>query len=285
MARTLLAVHAHPDDESITTAGVLAHCAAAGVRTVVVTCTRGDKGEIADGRLASTDNLDIVRGRELEEACRILGVSRVVRLGYGDSGMVNAPADEPTATFCGADIDGATRRLVAVLREEQPDVVVGYDETGGYGHPDHVRAHQLTVAAFSAAGDPSRFPETGAPWTPRKLYFVVFPATWSRHFVQRLREAGIEAPLSAPAGANAGDTIEHFGVPDDRVTAAVAVTPFVAAKRAALAAHRTQMPPDHFLMRMSGDLAGELWAYEWFQLVVGPAHPGRHEDNLFHGIP
>lgn len=280
--RTLLAVHAHPDDETITMGGTLARYAAAGLRTVVVTCTRGDQGEIADPRLATRATLGAVRGRELAEACRILGVARLVQLGYGDSGMAGTGGDAAPGSFCRADLDEVTARIVALIRQERPEVVVAYDETGGYHHPDHVRAHQVAVASVERAGDPDYGRQAGPPWSPLRTYFVVFPESWSARFVERLRQASIAAPLSAAAGADAGTTIASFGVPDDRVTTAIDTSGFVAVKRAALAAHRTQMPPDHFLMRMPADVARELWAREWFHRELPPRdRQDGLEDDLF----
>src|SRR3984893_15921406 len=171
MPRTLLAVHAHPDDECIGTGGVLARYAAEGVRSILVTCTDGAVGEISDPALATPENLAQVRSHELDESVRILKVSRLVKLGYRDSGMAGTADNDNPASFNQANFDEAVERVVAVMRAEQPQVVVTYDERGGYGHPDHIRAHQVAVAAFEAAGDPDRFSSAGPTWTPTKLYF------------------------------------------------------------------------------------------------------------------
>src|SRR5438270_9664121 len=139
--RTLLAVHAHPDDECISTGGILARYAAEGVRTVLVTCTDGAVGEISDPALAAPENLAEVRSHELDESVRILNISRLVKLGYRDSGMAGTDDNNHPASFLKANFDEALERVVAVIREERPDIVVTYDERGGYGHPDHIRAH------------------------------------------------------------------------------------------------------------------------------------------------
>ena len=258
-ARTLLAVHAHPDDETITTGGTLARYSAEGVRTVVVTCTQGELGWVFEPSLVGQD-VGTLRDHELETACSTLGVSRLVRLGYDDSGMAGAAENARPGAFAGADLDEAAARLVKVLDEERPRVMLAYDETGGYGHPDHVKAHQVAVAAFEAAGTAR----------PEKLYFVRFPLTWSREFVRRLREAGIDAPGSAPAGADAGPDLHEIGVPDALVTTAIDVRRYLPAKLAALACHRSQLPPDHFLRRMPPELAQRLWAYEYFSRECSP---------------
>jgi LmbE family N-acetylglucosaminyl deacetylase len=250
--RCLLAVHAHPDDETLTTGGTLARYAAEGVRTVVVTCTQGELGLPGD------------RSRELEAAANVLGVARLVQLGYADSGM-QAENAGPEA-FHRIEAAEAATRLIEVLEEEQPQVVVTYDETGGYGHPDHVKAHQVTVAACRR-------------WAHGRLYFVSFPLTWSRRFVAALRRAGIDAPGSAPAGADAGPEVEEIGVPDERVTTRIDVRAYVDTKRKALACHGSQVGPDHFLGQAPADLLHALWAYEYFERV-GP-RPRRLEEDLF----
>jgi LmbE family N-acetylglucosaminyl deacetylase len=255
MAKTLLAVHAHPDDETITMGGTLARYSAAGVRTVVVTCTRGDLGEVRDpSLLIGAESVADLRDRELDAATARLGVSRVVRLGYSDSGMAGWPENYRPGAFHAADLGEAAARLVEVIDQERPQVMLAYDATGGYGHPDHVKAHQVAVAAFEASGVAR----------PARLYFVRFPLSWSREFVRALREAGIDAPGSAAAGADAGPDVTEIGTDDSLVTTRIDVRSYVAIKRAALACHKTQMSGDHFLMRMPDALAQRLWAYEFF---------------------
>ena len=174
---TLLAVHAHPDDETITTGGTLARYAAQGVRTVVVTCSSGDLGEVSSPDLLQPgDNVGTLRQRELEAACGVLGVGRLVMLGYGDSGMAGEASNDRPEAFCRAPMAEAAQRIVDVLAEERPDVMLVYDATGGYGHPDHVRAHAVAVAAFEMAPPEVR---------PDRLYFVRFPRTWAHQFVAR----------------------------------------------------------------------------------------------------
>jgi LmbE family N-acetylglucosaminyl deacetylase len=255
----LLAVHAHPDDETITMGGTLARYSAEGVRTIVVTCTRGDLGAILDPRLVGQDVASL-RDRELHAAAGTLGVSRVVQLGYGDSGMAGAAENRRPGAFASADLDEAAGRLLAVLDQERPDVLVAYDATGGYGHPDHVRSHQVVVAAYQRAPDSIR---------PRRLYFVRFPLSWSRAFVRALRQAGIDAPGSAPSGANAGPEVAEIGVPDELVTTAVDTRAYVGIKVAALGCYASQLPPEHFLRRMPAELAPQLWAYEYFSREDG----------------
>jgi LmbE family N-acetylglucosaminyl deacetylase len=280
LEKTLLAVHAHPDDETITMGGTLARYSAEGARTVVVTCTRGDLGWVPDG-LATDAGVAALRDRELDAATRQLGVSRVIRLGYSDSGMAGRPENHRQGAFFAADLAEAAARLVDVIRQERPQVMVAYDATGGYGHPDHVKAHQVAVDAFEASGSAR----------PARLYFVRFPLGWSREFVRALRQAGIDAPGSAIAGADAGPEVAEIGVADNLVTTAIDVRQYVSTKLAALACHASQMPADHFLMRMPLELAERLWAFEYFsreddvhgtQRRVG--HGAALESDLFAGL-
>jgi N-acetyl-1-D-myo-inositol-2-amino-2-deoxy-alpha-D-glucopyranoside deacetylase len=277
VSRTLLTVHAHPDDECISTGGILARYAAEGVRTVLVTCTDGAVGEISDASLATPDNLVTVRARELDEAVRILQVSRLVKLGYRDSGMAGTADNDNPASFNQAPFDEAVERVVRIMREEKPQVIVTYDERGGYGHPDHIRAHQVAVAAFESAGDAARYPSAGTAFAPSKLYYAVVPRSAMARFVERLRAAGVDVPFESPPGED-----PPFGVPDERVTTFVDVSAQVAAKRSALAAHRTQMGPDQWLMRLPENLFSEAFGRETFQRVSGPGETP--ESDLFAGL-
>lgn len=282
--RTLLAVHAHPDDECIGTGGVLARYGAEGVRTVLVTCTDGAVGEISDPALATPENLAEVRSRELDESVRILGVSRLVKLGYRDSGMAGTADNTHPASFHQANFDEAVERVVQVMRAEQPQVVLTYDERGGYGHPDHIRAHQVAVAAFEACGDSGRFPSAGPVWAPSKLYYSVFSRSAMLRFVERLREAGIEPPFGPSADDATPEGAEPpFGVPDEQVTATVDVSSHIGVKRAALESHRTQMGPEQFFMQLPRDLFNEAFGREMFQRVAGSGPTS--ETDLFGGLP
>ncbi len=284
--RTLMAVHAHPDDECFMTGGVFARYSRAGARTVLVTCTRGEVGEISDPALATPENLAEVRAGELAESARILGISRVVQLGYRDSGMAGTADNQDPRSFHQTDLEEATGRLVAVVREERPEVMVTYDENGGYGHPDHVKAHQVAVAAFHAAGDPRRFPEAGPPWTPSKLYYGLFPRSSVEWLAQTLREAGIESPFSQPAeGEGALNPRPSVGAPEERVTTEIDVAAYAGAKLGSLLAHRTQTGSGvgNFFMRLPVSTVRDLLSREFFQRVAGPgvAQPDGRERDLF----
>lgn len=283
MPRTLLAVHAHPDDESITTGGTLARYAAEGVRTVVATWTGGDVGEIRDTTLADSETLSAVRARELAEACHILRVARSVLFGYRDSGMRGWAANKHPESLLQADFEEAVGKLVHLIREERPQVVLTYDEQGNYGHPDHVRSHELTVAACSAAANPRRFLDAGPAWPVAGLYFVVFGRSAVARFNRALARAGIAAPVSALSGADAGPDAPPFGVDDARITHAVDVSSYLDVRRRALAAHATQMA-GHWLLQMPTELAREVWSEETYQradLAAGGRHGPVREDLSF----
>ena len=276
--RTLLAVHAHPDDECISTGGILARYAAEGVRTVLVTCTDGAVGEISDPSLATPENLAEVRSQELDESVRVLNISRLVKLGYRDSGMAGTSENDDPRSFQQSSFGEAVERVVRVLREERPRVVVTYNENGGYGHPDHIRAHQVAVAAFHAAADAERYPDAGPAWSSNKLYYAVLPRSAMRSFGERLRAAGIEVPFREIRE----DEDMPFGVADELVTTTVDVSAYVSAKRASLVAHRTQMGPEQFFMRLPEAVFGDIFSHETFQRVVGSGPVP--EDDLFAGL-
>src|SRR5262245_35881528 len=277
-ALTVMAVHAHPDDESISTGGVLARYAEEGVRTVLVTCTGGEVGEIADPGLATPETLVEVRRRELGQACEILRVGKLHLLGYRDSGMMGTPDNEHPASFYQASMEEATGRLVALVRRERPQVLVTYDERGFYGHPDHIRANQITVAAFDAAGDPARWPEAGAPWRPAKLYYTAVGRSALSNLARLMRDAGIEAPFEDEAGE------PDIGIPDELITTRVDVSAQVERKRSALMAHGSQMGPEVFFAKMPPALFHRVFGQESFRLVRGRPGVSGMEDDLFAGL-
>ena len=195
---TLMAVHAHPDDECFGTGGVLIKYASEGVRTVLVTATKGEEGEIHDPDLTEEEarpRLAEIREEELRRATALLKVGVQEFLGYRDSGMVGTPANDHPESFNKADLDEATGRLVRLIRRYRPQVLVTYNEDGGYGHPDHLQCHRVTARAFDAAGDAAQYPEAGPAWQPLKLYATA----WSRErwlaLRAAMRERGIEWPF------------------------------------------------------------------------------------------
>jgi len=213
--RRLLLVHAHPDDETITTGGTIAHYAATGAEVTVLTCTLGEEGEVIGDRWAQlvadrADQLCGYRIGELTAALAQLGVDAPRFLGgaghWRDSGMAGTPSAANPRAFVNADADEATAALVAVIRELRPQVVVGYDPNGGYGHPDHIQAHRLTTAAVEAAGTDA-YPDAGAPWQVAKLYWTV-----TEHAAL---EDGICAIGELPDGWRLPEPGERACVPDE----------------------------------------------------------------------
>jgi N-acetyl-1-D-myo-inositol-2-amino-2-deoxy-alpha-D-glucopyranoside deacetylase len=280
---TLMAVHAHPDDEVFLTGGVIAKAAAEGIHTVLVTATRGEEGEIHDPDLDPAEahhRLGAIREAELRRAVSILGVDELYFLGYRDSGMVGTPENDNPHNFHHADPDEATARVVRLIRQTRPDVIVTYDERGGYGHPDHIATHRAVVAAFDAAADPERFPDPElAPWQPRKLYYGAFARSTFERMQRLFREANPEGSFEPPE-----EDYSSFTVPDEDLTTVIDVHPYLLQKQAALRAHRTQIAEDNPFLTMTDEIAQELVAVEAFILVRSLVPVPEREDDLFAGL-
>jgi N-acetyl-1-D-myo-inositol-2-amino-2-deoxy-alpha-D-glucopyranoside deacetylase len=285
----LLLVHAHPDDETIGTGATMAKYAAAGAHVTLITCTLGEEGEILVPELehlaADLDGgLGEHRIGELADAMAVLGVADHRFLGgpgrWRDSGMMGTPPNDRPDAFWQADLDEAVGDLVQVIREVRPQVVISYDDNGGYGHPDHIQAHRVAIAGFDAAGDPTRFPGTGAPWTPSKFYEAVIPISILQNAFERLRELGEAAPF----GVTSPDELP-FGVPDDQVTTVVDARPYLEAKMAAMRAYPTQIAVDGQFFALSNDVGQGLFGLEHYRLVRGAASTvGEQETDLFAGV-
>jgi mycothiol conjugate amidase Mca len=280
---TLMAVHAHPDDEVFGTGGVLAKAAAEGIHTVLVTATRGEAGEIHDPDLnpdEARDRLGSIREDELRRAAAILGIGELHFLGYRDSGMAGSPENGDPRNFRNADPEEATGRLVRIIRQVRPQVIVTYDERGGYGHPDHIAAHRAAVAAFDAAGDPHRFSDQNLPaWQPQKLYYTAFSRSTFVRFGNLFRERGLPPPFEDPDFDVAAIT-----VPDEVITTRVDVREYMRQRRGAMLAHRTQIPADHPLLTLPEDLAQEAWSTETFIRARSLVPTPESEDDLFAGL-
>lgn len=277
----LLMVHAHPDDESIPTGATLAHYAAAGFRVVLVTCTRGERGEVVANyfsRLSEVGPEELGRHRaaELHAALRELGVRDHVWLGgagrWWDSGMPGEPENNHPRAFARASLEEAGRELVAVLRSRRPSVVVTYDPDGGYGHPDHIQAHRITMSSVAAAADENYATELGRPWQVSKVYWPVLSGSMARELAKLTN-------FSFPADR---------GLPDDQITARIDGRKHHSTKLAALRAHESQVSLDN------GGLIGHAarlseFAIEYYQLAYGrrgPAGANGHgwEEDLFAGV-
>ncbi|HEY0807196.1 MAG TPA: PIG-L family deacetylase [Pseudonocardiaceae bacterium] len=260
---TLVTFHAHPDDESIACGGVMRKAADEGHRVVLVVATRGEHGEVPDGFLVDGEPLWQRRVAETRAAADILGVQRVEFLGYVDSGMMGTPTNEAPGSFWTASVDEAAEKLAAILTEENADVLTCYDDNGGYGHPDHIQVHRVGMRAAELVG------------TPR-----VYQSTMNRDHMLRGRalmaeeQTGIEIP-------DLGERPE-FGKPESVITAAVDVTKYADAKRAAMRAHASQISEQSFFLAMPAEAFGFAFGTEWF--IRDGQGPGITETDLMAGL-
>ena len=281
---TLMVVLAHPDDESFGSGGTLARYGAdPAVRVVLVCATRGETGEISNPNLATPERLGEVREGELRCACRTLGIDALHFLGYRDSGMAGTPENLDPSALTMADFDEAVGKIVALIRRERPDVVVTFDETGGYGHPDHIAIHHQAKAAFAAAGDPTRYPEQIGvalqPHQARKLYYTAIP----RRFFRALAEKMVELDLEVPEFLQKRQDMP-FGLPDEACTTDIFVQGFWDTKQAAIQCHATQLRPDNIFAALPPEIMGELQAWECFQLAESYVGGDEESHDLFAGL-
>ncbi len=293
-SRRLLLVHAHPDDETITSGVTMARYVDEGAAVTLLTCTLGEEGEVLVPELAQlaadqADQLGGYRIGELRAAMAELGVTDLRFLGgagrYRDSGMIGTPANEHPRAFWNADLDEAVAHAVAVVREVRPQVVVTYDENGGYGHPDHIQAHRVTMAAVAAAADAGYRPELGAAWRVAKVYWTAVPRSVLQAGIDALAAAGDESFFDGVA--DAGEI--PYGVPDELVTAAIDGRRWHDRKAAAMRAHATQITVDGPFFALSNNLGQEVLGVEYFRLVHGDRGPAGEapqdwEDDLFAGL-
>jgi LmbE family N-acetylglucosaminyl deacetylase len=265
MSGTLVCFHAHPDDESISTGGVIAREAAAGRRVVLVVATGGELGEVDEGFLEPGETLGERRASELARAAEILGLAKVYYLGYRDSGMEGLPENDAPGSFWSADVDEAAERLAAILRTEDAEVLTVYDDNGGYGHPDHIQVHRVGVRAAELAG------------TPR-----VYETTMNADAIGRLIRANWEqfkaSGIDMPEAVDDPDDIK-VGVPESQITTFVDVSEFADRKREALAEHASQVAESHFFLAMPPEMFREAFGTEWF--IRRGAPPGLKETSLF----
>ncbi|HZB97442.1 MAG TPA: N-acetyl-1-D-myo-inositol-2-amino-2-deoxy-alpha-D-glucopyranoside deacetylase [Candidatus Sulfotelmatobacter sp.] len=277
-----MAVHAHPDDETITMGGVLAVYADRGIETSVVCCTDGKLATIVDPSMpeeTTRPRLTEIRRDELRQACSILGVREVHFLDYGDSGMAGEPSNQAPDAFWKADIEEATGRLVTHIRRFRPHVVVTYDANGGYGHPDHIQTHRITLLAVEAAYLSTLYPDSGPPWQVSKLYYTAFPFRAARAAM----ELAAAANLDPPFGDRAVEDLP-FLTPDELATTEVECRDGVVRMREALRAHRSQIGPDWPLLALSDEHIVENFSKQYFQLAISHNRHGDGETDLFSGI-
>lgn len=278
----LMAVHAHPDDESSKGAATLAHYVKDGVEVLVVTCTGGERGDVLNpAAQPEVDSLGIaeVRRREMAEAVRILGVGHAW-LGFEDSGFPEGDPKPPLPAGCFADLPlaEASAPLVRLVREFRPHVITTYDENGGYPHPDHIRCHEVAMEAFTKAADPAAYAESGTPWQPLKLYYnMAFTRDRVMTFHNALLAAGLESPYA--------EWLEDWDEgEEDRVTTRVPVDDFFTVRDDALRAHRTQVDPEGMWFAVPLEMQRALWPTEDYHLAITHVPTELPESDLFAGI-
>jgi LmbE family N-acetylglucosaminyl deacetylase len=281
---TILVVRPHPDDETSLTGGTLAYYSARGVHTAVVTCTGGEEGEIHDPDLdpvADLPRLGEIRERELRAACEILGVGTLRLLGYRDSGMLGTPANEHPESFWQADRAEAVGRLVRVIRELRPRVMVIEPPGGLYEHPDHVRCHDVSVDAYHAARDHQAYPGAGPAWEVARLYAAaqIDDGRWEA-LLPDFKAAGLDVSWLEKRLAH----MRERGAGPETATIALDVGPYSEIQRRALLAHRTQIPADSFSVRMPEELRRQAFATAYFVRMHPPALPGERQPDLLHGL-
>jgi N-acetyl-1-D-myo-inositol-2-amino-2-deoxy-alpha-D-glucopyranoside deacetylase len=278
----LLCVHPHPDDESIACGGLIARAVQAGHDVHVVTCTGGEEGENQSGIDLEGRAMADVRRDEMAAAIAALGGPAHAWLGYRDSGMAGEPSNEHPDAFHGADLDEAAGRLAAIIRAVRPEVVVSDDEQGTYGHPDHVKANRVTARAVELAADPD-WPGDGAPWQVAKRYVHTLPRGRMFEAHRALLAAGLPSPFGEEELEGPEDL--ELGAADDEVTTVIDVSDVLDHKRAAMAAHRSQIGEDSFFLNVPDGLAVDLFSTEAFALRAGePGTEDLPEHDVFAGL-
>ncbi|MGH8987198.1 MAG: PIG-L family deacetylase [Acidimicrobiales bacterium] len=263
-----MCVHAHPDDEAISTGGILARYAAEGVETVLVTCTNGELGDGPGGSKPGTPGhtaSEVVASRreELQASCAALGVGHLELLGYHDSGMMGWPQNDAPEAFWHADVDEVAGRIGRLMARYRPEVVVTYDEHGFYGHPDHIQAHRATVAATERSG------------VPDKLYYPAVPQSAIPRVVELLSSRGVQVPAEIEDGS--------LGTPDEEIGAIVDCAAFSAAKFASLSAHSSQAE-NIFFLSLGSEVFADVFSQEAFVRVLDRTGQRGLEDDLFSGL-
>jgi len=283
-AKRLLLVHAHPDDETINNGVTMAKYAADGIDVTLVTCTRGEEGEVLVESLlnlasSKDDKLGEHREVELKDAMHELGIKDFRFLGspdkkWRDSGMMGMPQNDRKDVFWQADLDEAANELVKIILETKPQVLITYDEFGGYGHPDHIKAHQVAMRAAEIASQQG--------WQVSKIYWNTMPRSVIQMGIDKMKEVGSEF-----FGAENADDLP-FAKPDELVTSVVKAPDYVPQKLAAMKAHATQISVDGPFFALSNNLGLSVWGDEYYTLVkgeiAGPFDENGRELDLFAGV-
>lgn len=282
---TLLTVHAHPDDESSKGPATVAKLRDRGIRSVLVTCTGGEEGDINNPVMESPEvkeNLPQIRMEELARAIEIIGYDKSYLLGYRDSGMPGKESNSRPDCFAQAPLEEAGDKLIEIVRREKPQVMVTYHENqAGYPHPDHLKVHDVSIYAFEHSGNPSYKPELGLPHQISKLYYTAWASERMKAFHEKFLELGMKSPFSE-------DRLKRLGN-DDEITTRIDVTGYFRIRKDALLAHRTQIDPtSNFWFGLPDEISEGLWPYEDYILARSSlgdevARSG-YEDDLFEGL-
>lgn len=280
----LLAVHAHPDDESSKGAATYAYYVSRGAEVMVVSCTGGERGDILneglEARTMAERDLPGLRRLEMAAAARVLGI-RHRWLGYVDSGMPSDDGTLPPNSFAAIPLEISAEPLVKVIREFRPQVLLTYDESGGYPHPDHIRCHEVSVAAYEWAADPGRYPAVGPAWQISKLYYErIFNARRVASVFEQVRSDDPDSPLLEHFEGR----LERFAGQPDVATTRVPAGDFFEARDAALRSHASQVSPDSSFFFWPNEVQRKAWPYEDYQLIDSKVETHVPENDLFAGI-
>src|SRR5665213_240222 len=280
---TFLAVHAHPDDEASSSGGLYRLLADQGARTVLVTCTNGECGDAPDGAKPDADHHDgdevaAIRAVELENAVKILGIDRLVRLGYRDSGMKGWPQNNDPESFWATPVDVAAAKLAETLMEERPQVIMTYNEHGFYGHPDHIQAHRITLAALKMIDYEPTLYFNAIP----DSVFVEWRKRWEQEDRDRAEADAAKGIVREPEAPDLDEEEFEMGTPDDAISATIDISDVAGAKFDALEAHVSQIG-DSFWMKMGRERFIETMRTEWFVRVTNPKSVEGNVDDIFAG--
>jgi mycothiol S-conjugate amidase len=280
-----MAVHAHPDDESSKGAATMARYVRKGAEVLVCTMTGGERGDILNKAMERPDiraNLASVRRAEMARAREILGVEQRF-MGFTDSGLPEGDPLPPLPEGCFAlePLEAAARPLVQAVREFRPHVILTYDENGGYPHPDHIKTHEVSVEAFEAAGDPDRYPGTGEPWQPLKLYYFV---TFHLAKFTALHEQMVKLGLESPYGERLAEWKQDPERPPLEITTRVPCADYFEVRDQALIAHATQIDPESSWFACPIEVQRAGWPTEDYHLARSLVDTEIPEDDLFAGV-
>lgn len=283
MTQRLLAVFAHPDDESFGPGGTMARYAHEGVDVHIAIATDGVAGSVAPGFEGSQEELVAVRAQELVTAVNILGAT-LHTLNYRDSGYVNDPANDHPDAFINGDMAEQTGRVVQLIREIRPHVVITHNETGGYYHPDHIHCYKIVTAAFHAASDPAQYPEIGpVPWQPQRLYYTAFSNRMAKFFILMMR---LRRQDPTKLGRNQDIDLTKLGVDPSRIGAVIDYRPYWDVRRAASAAHASQGggAGGGFVRQIPVWLQKRFFGKDTYIRAYPPLENGHKDKDLFAGL-